>query len=403
MRHNHIHLLFSKRFRNFFLADIISGFGVGMTTVGANWYMLQQTHTSKLVGLYLTINVLAGFLMAPLAGALTDKYSRRNVILWSFVGRAIPMILIAGIFYLTGFNIWLMFILSIITGAGWITYMSASRSFIQVIMPLKYLGTANSFIEISLQVGMFMAGAISGIILHYAGFLVVLVVNILVFVIASLLILNVTKDKQPVNTNDAQNSGLKKGLSYVCHHQTIISLGLLSILPLIVTQLFNVSSPDYVYTILKTNSVVYGTADMLYGIGGLGAGLITSGLIAHFRQKPLMIMLFSLATLVLISLYFWHFIGLLFLSTFGLGFSNSALRVVTNTALMKIVKPPFMGRVTSLWNGLAQFMNIFASTTMGLTNDKFGANFGFLCMSFIMSLGIIASVLTLKAKRTTEP
>ncbi|WP_026314634.1 MFS transporter [Heyndrickxia acidiproducens] len=132
-------LMKKKEFRNFFLADIISGFGVGMTTVGANWYMLQQTHSNKYVGLYLTINVLAGFLMSPIAGVLTDKYPRKNVILFTFLGRALPMIVISAYFYLNGFSIELMYLLSILTGAGWITYMAASRSYVQIILPLIHL------------------------------------------------------------------------------------------------------------------------------------------------------------------------------------------------------------------------------------------------------------------------
>ncbi|CAM2828619.1 MFS transporter [Levilactobacillus brevis] len=67
-------LVKQRGFRHFFLADVISGFGVGLTTVGANWFMLQQTHANKLVGLYLTLNVLAGFLMSPIAGRLTDRF-----------------------------------------------------------------------------------------------------------------------------------------------------------------------------------------------------------------------------------------------------------------------------------------------------------------------------------------
>lgn len=380
------------------LADVISGLGVGMTTVGANWYMLQQTHSNKFVGFYLTVNVLAGFLMSPLAGEITDRFSRRNVILWSFIGRTVPMLLIAGLFYFTGFNLILMYVLSIITGAGWITYMSSSRSFVQAILPKSLLGTANSFIEVSLQVGMFMAGAISGIILHYVGFLVILIINILVFGIAVLLILGVKKDVVLANSENNPGLEIKDGIAYVFKHKLVTNIGLLSVLPLVVTQLFNVSSPDYVSTVLKSNSVVYGTADMLYGVGGLGAGIITSWLISRFKHKSLIVILFSLATFVLAILFLWHYVGLLFISAFFIGFSNSSLRVVINTVLMRIVDQAFMGRVTSLLNGFAQLIEIFASSIMGIANDQFGAGIGFLCMSLIMGIGVIWSAVTLHTK-----
>lgn len=61
-----------------------------------------------------------------------------------------------------------------------------------------------------------------------------------------------------------------------------------------------------------------------------------------------------------------------------LGLSNSSLRVVINTVLMEQVDKQYMGRATAIWNGVAQLIEVFASTFMGITNDAFGANIGFL-------------------------
>lgn len=396
---NITNLLGRREFRNFFLADIISGFGVGLTTVGANWYMLQATHSNKLVGMYLTVNVLAGFLMSPLAGSLTDKFSRKQVILWTFLGRALPMSLIAVVIGYAGFNLWAMYGLAILTGAGWITYMAASRSYVQAVLPEELLGTANSFIEVSLQVGMFAAGAISGIILNYTGFMIILVINIIMFVAAVLLVAAIKADS-PVNKGvNEESAGFSNGLAYIWKHKSILSMGIISILPLIVTQLFNVSSPDYVSTVLRANSVVYGFADMGYGVGGLAAGLITGYLINHFKNKNIIVFFFTLATIGLLTLYWTHVIPLTYVCTFGLGLSNSALRVVINTVLMHRVDKKFMGRATSIWNGTAQLIEVFASTLMGVANDKFGANIGFLWMAVIMLIGAVWSYMMLNTTK----
>lgn len=151
-------LLNKKSFCNFLLADVISGFGVGMTTVGANWYLLLQTHSNQLVGIYLTINVLSGFLVSPLAGAITDKYSRKKVILWTFITRAFLISIVAVYFYFSGFSILMMYFLSILTGAGWITYMAASRSYVKIFYPknslavlillLKFLYRSGCFLQV---------------------------------------------------------------------------------------------------------------------------------------------------------------------------------------------------------------------------------------------------------------
>ncbi|WP_125982648.1 MFS transporter [Loigolactobacillus iwatensis] len=382
-----LNLLKNHEFRNFFFADIISSFGVGMTTVGANWYLLAETHSNQYVGIYLTLNVLAGFLMAPLAGSITDRFSRKTVIFITFLVRGGLIALIALYFASTGFSLWLMYLLALITGAGWITYMAASRSYVQTMLPKGMLGSANSFIEISLQVGMFTAGAASGVILHYTGFTVILVINALVFLVSSLLIVKIKKD--PPSMTQGMNSGLKGGLKYILHNRLILIVGLLSILPLIVTQLFNVSSPDYVATILRSNSVVYGFADMSYGIGGLVSGLLMASILRKFRKKIITFTLFSIVVLALIVLFLGHQISLMYIASLLIGLANSSLRIVLNTILMTHIDSQFMGRATSLWNGMAQFIEIFASTYIGVLNDSYGANYGFLCMAFIMAIGMI--------------
>ena len=390
------HLLQMKDFRRFLLADVISGLGVGMTTVGANWYILSQTHSNKIVGFYLTINVLAGFIMSPLAGIITDRFFRKKVILWSFIGRVLPIIFITIYFYILGFNLILMYILSIVMGMGWITYMAASRSYIQSILPDSLLGSANSFIEISLQVGMFSAGALSGIILNYTGFVAILVINALVFLIAIILVNSIKNDSTLDLNIHKENSQISKGIKYVWNNKLVFNIGIISILPLIVTQLFNVSAPDYVYSILNANSVVYGLSDMSYGIGGLVAGFISGYLINRFSNKKLIIIFFALASLVLITLFVGRSIVLMYLCNFFLGLSNSSLRVSMNTILMSSVKKTFMGRVTAIFNGLAQLIEVFASTLMGTLNDKLGADFGFLVMFVIMIIGVVASVVGIK-------
>src|SRR4051812_26324065 len=93
------------KFRFYFIADIVSGFGVGMSTIGANWYLMEQTGSIASVGFMLSLNVIAGFLISAFAGPLIDKWNRRTIILWANGIRAIALLLIAGAFLRTGFQI----------------------------------------------------------------------------------------------------------------------------------------------------------------------------------------------------------------------------------------------------------------------------------------------------------
>ena len=64
-----------------------------------------------------------------------------------------------------------------VNGIGWTVYMSASRSLVQELLPKEDLLNGNSLIEISLQVGMFVAGGVSGVLYKFYGFEVILILN----------------------------------------------------------------------------------------------------------------------------------------------------------------------------------------------------------------------------------
>ncbi|ANZ58501.1 hypothetical protein BGL34_04685 [Fructilactobacillus lindneri] len=180
--------------------------------------------------------------------------------------------------------------------------------------------------------------------------------------------------------------------SYVLEHKLILILGLISILPLIVTQLFNVSMPGYVSNILNDNSIAYGITDMCYGIGGLAAGLLSAWLLNKFNKQHLLIAFFTIASIALFSLFILKSTLLTYSFAFLIGLSNSSLRVTINTILMRVVKKSYMGRTTSMWTGGAQFIEIFSSTFIGRLNDVWGANYGFLCMFIIMVIGLVSSL-----------
>ena len=129
----------------------------------ANWYLIDKTNDSQLLGIMLALNVLSGFLASPIIGGLADKYNRRNIILITYSSGNI----IFTHCHSTRndrFETYLVIGFAIVNGIGWTTYMATSRSLVKQILKPDQYTDANSLLEISLQTGMFIAGGLSGII-----------------------------------------------------------------------------------------------------------------------------------------------------------------------------------------------------------------------------------------------
>lgn len=398
-------VLKNPKFRLFFASDIISGFGVGMATIGANWFVLMKTGETASVGLLLAVNVVAGFFASLFSGVLTDRLSRKTLIFYTHTLRAIGMSIIVLILYTNKFNIAYLYVFAVINGIGWTIYITASRSFLQEILEQQNYVAGNSLLEISLQAGMFLAAGGSGFLYRYYSFEMILWVNILMFVISAVMIKSIGHMSElATETKESYAQTLKEGFRFLKQHKAIFMLGVISIIPLIVTMIFNVVLPNYVNDTLAKDSVTFGFADMSYGIGGLLSGFLISLVTHKIKMEKLVIGFFILATVDLFFLSQNTLVLNLYLCSLLLGLSNSSLRILMNSVLMNIVAKEYMGRAMSVWLGISLICQCGFSVSIGHYIDQHGAMFAMVMMGFIMGLGLILYmaeqiVLTRKAQK----
>ncbi|MFD0587425.1 MFS transporter [Paenibacillus sp. GCM10027627] len=396
-------VLRSKNFRQYFAADIISGFGVGMSTIGANWYLMDQTDSITSVGLMLSLNVIAGFLISAFAGTLIDKWNRKSIILWANVLRALALFLILGGFLWTGFRIEYLYAFAAINGMGWALYMSASRSLVQELLTEKELIHGNSLIEISLQVGMFMAGALSGILYKFVGFEIILLLNALAFIVSSFFLTRIRYTPiEAVNEGEPYLVTFKNGIRYLAERPFLFLLGVVSIIPLVTTMVFNVVLPGYVSDSVKGDSVVFGLADMFYGIGGLISGFIAAPIAKKLSANGTVVLFFLVSVLNLVAVAFNSTILLLYFGSVLIGLTNSSLRIVMTTTLMESVSKAYMGRATSVWMAISLLLQTVSATGLGVVIDRFSPGVGFLCMSALMFVGLILFAVLTARSRTAQ-
>ncbi|MGP4108867.1 MFS transporter [Virgibacillus sp. L01] len=379
-----------RNFRNFFLSEIISGFGVGMSTIGANWFLLDQTNSTKLIGLMLSFNVIAGFLVAPLIGILTDKLNRKVIILWTYLVQAIVLIGITGLLSISGFKIEYVYLFAIVNGMGWTTYISTSRSLVQEILSDQDYINGNSLVEISLQVGMFMAGAASGVIYKYFGFEFILIFNATAFILSSIFLSKVKYNSITIdNKEETYHESFKNGVRYLADRPKIFFLGVVAIIPLVSTMMYNVVLPGYVSDTVGGDSIVFGLSDMFYGIGGLLSGIIAAPVAKRISNNATVILFFCLSIGILLCFAFNSYVLVLFLGSVLFGLSNSSLRIVMNTTLMETVSKSYMGRAMSVWMAISLIIQAIASPVLGLLIDKFSSGVGFIALSGLMIIGFI--------------
>lgn len=379
-----------NNFRNFFLSEIIYGFGVGMSTVGANWFLMDQTNSIKLVGFMLSLNVIAGFVISPFIGILTDRFNRKTIILWTYLTQAGAIAVITALLLLAGFKVEYLYLFAIVNGMGWSTYMSTSRSLVQELLPEKDLINGNSLVEVSLQVGMFMAGAASGIIYKYFGFESILVFNSIAFIVSSIFLSRVRYNSIIIeDKKETFYASFKNGINYLRNRPKIFFLGIVAIIPLVSTMMYNVVLPGYVEDTVGGSSIVFGLSDMFYGIGGLLSGFVAAPIAKRISNNGTVVLFFLVSIGILFAFGMNNYVMILFLGSLLFGLSNSSLRILMNTTLMESVSKSYMGRAMSVWMAISLIMQAVASSGLGILIDRFSPRVGFICLSGLMLVGFV--------------
>lgn len=389
-----IQLLKQKNFRRFFLSEIFYCFAIGMGTVGANWVLIDKSGSAQLVGLILTVNVLAGFLASPIIGVLTDWFNRKSLLLTLYTIQILLLTILAVLMILNDFYVFYVFVFSIINGIGWTTYMATSRSLMQELLTEEQYVEGNSIVEISLQVGMFTAGAASGVLYDMLGFGWLIMLNATVIFISSMCLVGI-RYETIAKQHDSHSpfvQDFRDGISYLKKEHWLLIFGIASILPTVSTMLFNVVLPSYVTDIIMGNSIVFGISDMFYGVGGFMSGFIAFRIIRKMSYRTAISSSFILIILILGCLVFNENAWILFGACLLYGFGNSSLRIWMNTRIMENVPKAYLGRAIAVWTAISLLLQAVLSIGVGQLMDQTSANLGFVWLVIVMALGLSLAV-----------
>ena len=321
-----------------------------------NWFVLEKTGLNSAVGFLMAIGIMSGLIIIPFAGTIADHFNRKQILIYSNFVRAFLILLMVILLLTRPFNIYYIYFLAIVNGVGWNLYLPASRALVQEIVSTEELLKGNSLIEISLQVGMFTAGAAAGIIYKFFGIQTILIVDAATFLVSNFFLFHINYNSvlKRVEKEEFMRK-LINGYQYLIKRPIIFIFGVIIFLPFVVTMTFNVVLPGYVTHHLQAGSLTFGFLDMCYGIGASLAGVATMYLSIKYSKKYLVIVFFIMSILALSIMTVNKYFIIPYVATLFFGLPNSAIRIILNSFMMEIIPKEYMGRVLSIWNFIATF------------------------------------------------
>jgi MFS family permease len=168
---------------------------------------------------------------------------------------------------------------------------------------------------------------------------------------------------------------IKSGFSYLKAHPKQLIFGLFSysvFAALIVS--IHALLPIYVENRLNEDGSVFAAADLVYAIGALLAGLLTSIAFKNTSPVKAVIILTFLASVLYFMVFASSSVLILYLFSLLMGISNAGTRILRLTYLFNHVPNELMGRVNSIFNMANVFMRSLFIFCFSIPFFTFGQN-----------------------------
>lgn len=404
---NNFHALTHKNYRYFWFGQCVSLIGTWMQNIGQSWLVLTLTGSPLLLGLVGTIQFLPITCFSLFAGALIDKFPKRNIlIVTQTVSMLLALILSALVFTGTvkyGYILVLAFLLGLTNTFD----MPTRQAFNIEIVGKEDLMNAIALNSTTFNLARIVGPAIGAGMMAYLGAGWCFLLNGLSFVavIYGLLQIRTTPYVREKKKDIGLLKEIKDGIVYISRDRLLARTLLLVTVVGTMAYNFSVLIPVFTKDVLHMQEKTYGLMMSCLGVGSLIGALTMS-----FRSKkgPRLSLIIACCILISVFLLLNGMTGSVYM--FGLllalqGFCNILFATNCNSSLQIHSKDEYRARVMSVYSlvfaGSTPVGNLFA----GYAADHYGANGAFfLCGLFcLIPCLIIILAFRNKANEPEEP
>lgn len=382
--------------------------GQGISLIGT-WMqtMAQQVLVYRLTGSAASLGIISFIGLIPLiplslwGGSITDRFSRRTIILATQVVMLVQAFLLAFLTWSGTVQIWHVYLLAFILGAANAVDMPARQAFtVDMVEGKDDLTSAIGMNSAMFNGARAIGPALAGVLVATTGEGNAFFLNGLSFVaviISLLMMRNLPAPKSHLDPDTHPLQHMAGGIRFIWHNQAILILVSLiavsaflsmpynTLLPVFASVVLKQSAQPFVSTLCNSNNVFMGCQapealplGLLYSMIGVGAvigALTVASLSANAHRGrlltvgnlvfPLVLLIFSLSSTFSVSL----------LLTLAIGFSFVWQNALANTLLQFVTPDGLRGRVMGVYTMSFQAMFRLGGLEAGFVADWLGAPF----------------------------
>ena len=321
----------------------------------------------------------ATLLVAPIAGIMVDRYSRKATMLVYDIASLAITVLILSLYFFEALEVWHLYLATIVQGIGYAFQWPAYRAVIGTMIPKARYVRANGMMYLLDDVPDVFSPILAGVILGpLVGLTGILVINVIAFIfsIGALLVTDIPQMPHTVEGEQSHGALWKEwafGFIYIIKRPSLLGLQLIFLAGNLFSGIALSAAVFYPMILLRTGNSTE-TLGFVSAIGSLAA--VVGGVVLTAWggiKRPIHGVLIgwivsSLLGLVLLGLGQGLIIWLIAVAIEAM--CDPLTKVSDDTILQRKVSPDLQGRVFGAQSVITQFIIPLAPLVGGYLGDK---------------------------------
>lgn len=382
-----------RNYRIYATGAIVSNTGTWMGRVAQDWVVLMELtdRSATALGIVTGLQFLPMLLLAPIGGAISDRFAKRRVMLITQTVMALTAVAMA-VMVLTGvMQLWHMFVLAFLQGCAAAIDAPARQSFVSEMVPPSNLANAVGLNSASFHLGRLIGPAIAGVLIATLGSGVTLAVNSATFLAVMVALVMMNAGELTPSPRARGKGKIREGIAYVRHRPDILLI--MAVVFVHGTfgmnfQLFNI--------LMATNVFEVGARE--FGLLGsvMAIGSLAGALWAARRERPRLRHL-----LVAMGAFSLCGAGLALAPTFEIyaillvpaGLTALTVMVTANSMVQLSVDPQVRGRVMALYMAVFMGGTPIGAPLLGRLAELIGERATMLASTSMCGLAVLAATM----------
>jgi MFS family permease len=357
-----------RNFRLFTLGQSLSVVGTWMQQVAVAWLVYRTTQSPFMLGLVAFVAQGPGFVIAPFAGVLADRFDRHRIVIVTQVIMMLQALALGTLVLTGGITMgWILLLMAVLGVTFGVDIPARQSLLVQLVDDRNDLPNAIALNSSMFNAARLVGPAVAGFAIAAIGEGWVIIVNgaSYVFVIAALLSMRITP-RDHLQQTGSMLRNLREGVHYALGMRPIRAVLMLVATVGLLGVPFTVLLPVIANDVLGGGARTLGLLTAATGLGALGGALF---LASRSSVRGLGRIIVASAMTFGLSLVLLAFAGSLFfalpLLVFA-GFGMMAQMASCNTVLQTLVDDDKRGRVMSFYTmaflGTAPIGSLLAGT-----------------------------------------